>query len=127
MAANNGFDPRQPMQSTNDAFLVPRAVYLVNTTLRICHEIDSAYWREWELFHIPGGPIAFVVLHLPLVAFVLYGMMLREPGGGRTMRIEVIPDQDNLPAQVTVHLGQKPNELIGGLSPTKAALRCPNW
>jgi len=47
---------------------VPRIVYLANTTLLICHEIDFAYWREWELFHIPGGPIVFVTLHLPLVA-----------------------------------------------------------
>jgi len=80
MAANNGFDASQPTQSTNDAFRVPRVVYLVNSTLLICHEIDSAYWREWELFHIPSGPIAFVALHLPLVAFVLYGKMLAARG-----------------------------------------------
>ena len=41
-------------------------------------------------------------------------MVLREPGGGRTMRIEVVPEEDNFPAQVTVHLGRETNELIGG-------------
>ena len=35
MAANNEFDSRQPTQSTNDAFRVPRVVYLVNTTLLV--------------------------------------------------------------------------------------------
>ena len=50
-------------------------VYVVNATLLICHEIDSAYWREWELFHIPGGAAAFVALHIPLVAIVLWGLV----------------------------------------------------
>ena len=30
-------------------------LYLANTALLIAHEIDSAYWKEWELFHLPGG------------------------------------------------------------------------
>jgi hypothetical protein len=59
---------------------MPSLAYLVNATLLICHEIDSAHWREWELFHIPGGPVVFVVLHLPLVALVLHGMMLTARG-----------------------------------------------
>jgi len=25
-------------------------LYLANTALLIAHEIDSAYWKEWELF-----------------------------------------------------------------------------
>ena len=30
-------------------------LYVVNATLLICHQIDSAYWREWELLRVPGG------------------------------------------------------------------------
>ncbi len=48
----------------------------VNATLLICHEIDSAYWREWELFRIPGGASMFVALHIPLIAIVLWGLIL---------------------------------------------------
>ena len=31
------------------------ALYLVNASLLVTHEIDSAYWNEWELLHLPGG------------------------------------------------------------------------
>ena len=51
-------------------------IYGVNATLLICHEIDSAYWREWELFRIPGGASMFVALHIPLIAIVLWGLIL---------------------------------------------------
>ncbi len=50
--------------------------YLANATLLICHEIDSAYWREWELFRLPGKAGGFVLLHLPLVGLVLWGLWL---------------------------------------------------
>ena len=29
--------------------------YLADLTLLVVHEIDSAYWKEWELFHLPGA------------------------------------------------------------------------
>lgn len=48
-------------------------VYLLNATLLIVHEIDSAYWNEWELFKLPGGIQLFNVIHIPLVFLILYG------------------------------------------------------
>ena len=30
-------------------------VYLANAVLLIVHEIGSAYWKEWDLFRLPGG------------------------------------------------------------------------
>ena len=51
-------------------------LYLVNATLLINHEIESAYWKEWELFRLPGGITLFIVLHLPLVFIVLWGLAL---------------------------------------------------
>jgi hypothetical protein len=53
-------------------------IYLLNAVLLIDHEIDSAYWEEWKLFKLPGGISLFVVLHLPLLAVVLYGLVLVE-------------------------------------------------
>jgi hypothetical protein len=58
-------------------------LYLANTALLIAHEIDSAYWKEWELFHLPGGIQFFVVLNLLLVLVFLWGIpviVLGRPG-----------------------------------------------
>ena len=51
-------------------------LYLANAVLLITHEIDSAYWKEWELFGLPGGLSGFLALHLPLLAGILYGLVL---------------------------------------------------
>jgi len=59
-------------------------LYLANTALLVAHEIDSAYWKEWELFHLPGGIQLFVVLNLLLVLGFLWGIpviALGRPGG----------------------------------------------
>ncbi len=48
-------------------------LYLINAALLITHEIDSAFWKEWALFHLPGGIQLFLVLNLLLVLVVLYG------------------------------------------------------
>ena len=51
-------------------------LYLCNSVLLINHEIDSAYWKEWELFKLPGGITGFLLLHFPLLFIVLYGLVL---------------------------------------------------
>jgi hypothetical protein len=48
-------------------------VYLLNAALLITHEIDSAFWREWELFGLPGGIQLFLALNLALVLILLHG------------------------------------------------------
>jgi hypothetical protein len=50
-------------------------LYLANATLLTVHEIDSAYRQEWKLFRLPGGISFFLVLHLPLVFLMLYGLV----------------------------------------------------
>jgi hypothetical protein len=50
-----------------------RKLYVVNAALLVVHEIDSAYWKEWELFQLPGGLPAFLALHVALVVFLLWG------------------------------------------------------
>ncbi len=51
-------------------------LYLINTVLLILHEMDSAYWKEWELFRLPGGIAGFLLLHFPLYIVALYGLVL---------------------------------------------------
>jgi hypothetical protein len=50
-------------------------LYLVNATLLIVHEIDSAYRQEWKLFRLPGGISGFLVIHIPLVLLILWGLV----------------------------------------------------
>jgi hypothetical protein len=54
--------------------------YFANAVLLINHEIDSAYWREWNLFKLPGGIAVFLVVHLIAIPPILYGMMLLRDG-----------------------------------------------
>jgi hypothetical protein len=51
-------------------------LYVINSVLLIDHEIDSAYWREWELFRLPGGITGFLILHIPLLFVILWGLVL---------------------------------------------------
>ena len=51
-------------------------LYLVNAVLLITHEIDSAYWKEWDLFKLPGDITGFLLIHLPILFLVLYGLVL---------------------------------------------------
>lgn len=50
-------------------------LYFIDAVLLIVHEIDSAYWQEWKLFCLPGGIGLFVLLHIPLVGAVLWGLL----------------------------------------------------
>jgi hypothetical protein len=50
-------------------------LYLVNATLLTVHEIDSAYWQEWKLFRLPGGASGFLLLHVPMVFVLFYGVV----------------------------------------------------
>ena len=59
-------------------------LYLINATLLVVHEIDSAYWQEWKLFRLPGGIGGFLSIHIPMVFVVLWGLVLvvrQSPGG----------------------------------------------
>jgi len=51
-------------------------IYLVNSVLLIDHEIDSAYWKEWDLFRLPGGVGGFLMIHVPLLFLVMYGLVM---------------------------------------------------
>lgn len=76
----SGMIPRMRKQAISLAFgsrTVPEQrlsrLYLLNAALLATHEIDSAYWHEWEMFRIPGGIELFLVINLVLLVLVLYG------------------------------------------------------
>jgi hypothetical protein len=64
--------------------------YLVNLTLLIIHEMDSAYWREWDLFRLPGGLPGFLWIHLPLFVAGLWGLVLVDRGAAAGLVLSLI-------------------------------------
>jgi len=51
-------------------------LYLTGAVLLIVHELDSVYWKEWDLFGLPGGVTGFLLIHIPLLFLGLYGLVL---------------------------------------------------
>lgn len=66
-------------------------LYRLTAALLIVHEIDAGYWREWEVLGLPGGVAAFLALHVPLAAAVLWGAERIAVGAraGRAMAVAV--------------------------------------
>ncbi len=56
------------------------SLYGLNFALLFTHQIDSAYWKEWELFHIPGGAQLNLVLNFLLLVVALTGFSLLSQG-----------------------------------------------
>ncbi len=48
-------------------------LYLANATVLLAHQIEAAYWHEWELFGMPGGVQLNVLLNMPIVLLILWG------------------------------------------------------
>jgi hypothetical protein len=63
-----------------DARTIEQTLYVLNFALLFTHQIDSAYWKEWELFHIPGGPQLNLVLNFALMIVALAGLKLLVDG-----------------------------------------------
>lgn len=49
--------------------------YIINATLLILHEIESAYEKEWEILKIPGKLTGFLLLHIPILFLIFYGLL----------------------------------------------------
>jgi hypothetical protein len=47
--------------------------YFATLLALILHQIDAAFWREWEMFLLPGGVQGFLVFNLLAVGLVLLG------------------------------------------------------
>lgn len=48
-------------------------IYIVNASLLILHEIESAYAKEWEILKLPGKITGFLLLHIPILLMLFVG------------------------------------------------------
>jgi hypothetical protein len=78
-------------------------VYLINAVFLINHEIDSAYWKEWDLFRLPGGITGFLIIHFPVLFLFLYGLVLVYQGTIAGLVISLILSLSGLFA-FTIHI-----------------------
>ena len=56
-----------------DYYVIAAKLYLINLALLFTHEIDSAFWHEWDLFNLPGGIDLFLIVNLVLIIVFLTG------------------------------------------------------
>ena len=47
--------------------------YLITATLLILHQIDAAYWHEWEMVSLPGGIQGFLLFNILAIPLLLIG------------------------------------------------------
>ena len=47
--------------------------YFSTLNLLILHEIDAAFWKEWEMFAVPGGIQGFLIFNLIIIPILLIG------------------------------------------------------
>ncbi len=65
-------------------------IFIVNATLLLLHEIESAYEKEWEILKLPGGITGFLLLHVPLVLVLFYGAVQIDTYSGAGLIIGII-------------------------------------
>jgi hypothetical protein len=53
-----------------------RNLYIINFALLFTHEIDSAYWQEWDIFGLPLGVQSFLIINFILFLLALGGLLL---------------------------------------------------
>ena len=46
-------------------------IAVLNLTFLIGHQIDAAYWHEWEMFKLPGGIQFYNIFNLVLFAILI--------------------------------------------------------
>lgn len=46
-------------------------IMILNLALVITHQIDAAYWHEWEMFGIPGGIKVFNLMNVVILIILL--------------------------------------------------------
>ncbi|MDV3434678.1 DUF6713 family protein [Stenotrophomonas sp. C2852] len=50
--------------------------YLATLLALILHQIDAAFWHEWDMFRVPGGVQGFLIFNLVAVGALLHGYRL---------------------------------------------------
>lgn len=50
-------------------------LYILNATLLLLHETESAYEKEWEILKLPVKITGFLILHVPIIILIFYGLI----------------------------------------------------
>ena len=63
--------------------------YILNATLLLLHEIESAYEKEWEILNLPGKVTGFLLLHIPVIILLFWGLieLFKQSATGMTIGI----------------------------------------
>lgn len=65
-------------------------IYILNSTLLLLHEIESAYEKEWEIMKLPGGITGFLLLHIPIFFVIFYGLIEVEKLSAQGLIISIV-------------------------------------
>jgi len=49
--------------------------YILNATLLLLHEIESGYEKEWEILKLPGKITGFLLMHIPILFLLFWGLI----------------------------------------------------
>ena len=49
-------------------------LYLLNLSLLATHQVDAAYWHEWDVFGVPGGLPFFLLFNFVAVLLLAVGL-----------------------------------------------------
>ncbi len=50
-------------------------LYIINAAFLLLHEIESAYEKEWEILKLPGKITGFLLIHIPIIIILFYGLI----------------------------------------------------
>lgn len=72
-------------------------LYITNAVLLILHEMDSAYWKEWNLFKRTSDPATdtrdlggFLIFHIPLLFLAMWGLIRLHEGAKAGLVISLV-------------------------------------
>ena len=63
--------------------LAAQRLYVADLALLATHQVDAAFWHEWDVFGVPGGLPFFLVFNLVAVALLAVGLV-RVASGDRS-------------------------------------------
>lgn len=49
--------------------------YILNATILLLHEIESAYEKEWDILKLPGKITGFLLMHIPILFLLFWGLI----------------------------------------------------
>ena len=75
---------QRPMPST------ATRLYVGNLAMLATHQADAAYWREWEVFGVPGGLPFFLLFNVGAVVVLALGLVRVAQGAPSARRAAVL-------------------------------------